>query len=268
MRQLSKFAASSLVFLLLAVLIAAPASGQERRTSGKSTKFERTLKKRALRTLRKAREGPARIAAAKALAQLGDATARETLKGEVLRHPKDPFPYAALAWVGVEPYVTNARAAILDPKSPVATITMYAAAFVRRPDKEIRQRLVEVWKDVSIDPNERLWAACLLHEMGDESVRRFIEGYLTDAEPYVVAVAASSLVSSGHKAARKKLTAALNDPKSGHLDMAAMTFGERPDRQLLPVLGKALKRAKDPHDKVWVSWAVLRTLDFKIDGAP
>ena len=254
------------VLLLVALFLTAlPLAAQEtvRPERPRLTKAERTIQKRAIRVLRKAREGTARVAAAKALADLGDESALAALKAEVLQHPNDPYAYAALVWLGVEPYVDKAREAVADPETPVAVVTIYGAAFTRRPHPDVRARLLTAWKDASLEPMERLWAACILVEMGDASVRRFVEGYLDDADAYVAAVAAAALHSAGHAPARDKLLSALRAHKSDLQDIAAMALGEHPERDALSALGKALRRAREPHDKVWLAWAVLRTLDYR-----
>lgn len=213
--------------------------------------------------LRRELEGRAQVAAAKALAELGDADAMELLRGAIRRNPGDPYAYAALVWLGDDPYVQAALDAMRDPEAPPFVLTTYGAAFVRRPNDEVKKRLSVVWGDGTVDPIERLWAAVGLYEMGDATPQPYLERILAEPDPYASVVAAGALLSRGHAKARETLLTALRDKKSELWDHAAVSFGEYPDTDVLPLLRKALAAAKAPEDRVWLAWAVLRTTGFR-----
>jgi len=239
---------------LVIVLLAASAGAAEP---------DPVLARRALRVLEQSLEGEADVAAAKALADLGDPAAIERLERAVEQNPRDAYAYAALVWIGREPYVTKATETVKASETSVSAVTVYGAAFVRRPNAAVLERLRGVWNDASQDPLERLWAASSLVEMGETDPQAWLEQILTGKDPYAAAVAAGALYGAGHAKARQRLVGILEDRASDLWDQAAVSFGEHPDRELLPLLRRSLRRARQPHDRVWLAWAVLRTIGYR-----
>jgi len=224
---------------------------------------EAVLARQALRVLEQSLGGDAEVAAAKALADLGDPAAIERLERAVDENPRDAFAYAALVWIGRDPYVQRAIETVKSRETAVSAVTVYGAAFARHPNDVVAARLRGVFDDASQDPLERLWAASSLVEMGDEAPRKFLEEVLGGKDPYAAAIAAGALFGGGHPLARERLVKILEDRASEQWDQAAVSLGEHPDRDLLPLLRRSLRRAREPHDRVWLAWAVLRTIGYK-----
>lgn len=248
------------VGLGLGLLLVLAASHSTRAAAGEP---DAVLVRQALRVLEQSLSGDADVAAAKALADLGDPAAIERLERAVDRNPRDAYAYAALVWIGRDPYVQRATDTVRSPETSVSAVTVYGAAFVRHPNEAVLARLRTIWSDASQDPLERLWAASSLHEMGDAGPRRYLEEVLGGKDPYAAAVAAGALLSAGHAKARQRLVTILEDRASELWDQAAVSFGEHPDRDLLPLLRRSLRRAREPHDRVWLAWAVLRTIGYR-----
>lgn len=250
MRQMLRVGA-----LVVAIALLAPAA--------LAAESDPVLQRRALRVLEQSLEGEADIAAAKALADLGHPAAVERLERAVQQNPRDAYAYAALVWIGRDPYVQKATETVKAPETSISAVTVYGAAFVRRPNDVVRERLRGVWNDPSLDPLERLWAASSLVEMGDAGPQRYLEEILGGKDPYASAVAAGALLGAGHAKARQRLVGILEDRASDLWDQAAVSFGEHPDRELLPLLRRSLRQARQAHDRVWLAWAVLRTIGYK-----
>jgi len=85
-----------------------------------------------VRELRKALAGEARLAAAKALGLLGDRSVIPVLTDAVRANAGDAFAYAALAELGVQPYLGDVTAAVRDSETPGVLFTTYAAALATR----------------------------------------------------------------------------------------------------------------------------------------
>ena len=224
------------------------------------------LTRRCLRILKKSLTGKASVAAARAVGELGDPKGLTVLRETLTKNPRDLYAYASMVWLGDEDYRAGALEAVRDAETSVPVATLYGAAFVRVPHEDVKKRLRTIWSDASQDPVERLWAAATLVEMGDPATRRYLERMLEDRDPYAQSVAAGALYSVGHPSARKRLVAILKERRSDFWDQAAISFGEHPDPQMLPVLRRTLRRARQAHDRVWLAWAILRTMGYRHGG--
>ena len=257
--------ATRITLLLLALLLAAPPAQSAPPEDG-SGRADPGLTRRCLRILKKSLTGQAGVAAARALGELGNPKGRDHLREVVAKNPRNVYAYASLVWLGEETFIEQALSAMRDPETAVPVATIYGAAFVRRPHEDVKRRLQAIWSDGSQDPVERLWAAASLVEMGDAAATGYVERMLEDRDPYAATVAAGALFARGHAGARKHLVAVLEERRSDLWDQAAISFGEHPDPEILPVLRRTLRRARQAHDRVWLAWAILRTLGYRHGG--
>ncbi len=217
------------------------------------------LERRCLRVLEEALEKPeTTLAAGRALGDLGHREAIARLREELQQRRDDPFAFASLVWLGLAPYVDQARAALSDGATPTGVATTYGVALVRNPDRAVTARLFSIWSDEREDPMERLWAAGALFEMGDERPRDYLRGLLTNRDPYVAVLAAGALFARGDAAGTRHLRRELADRRSPHWDQVAVRLGEYPAPEQLDALVRALRRARHDLDRVWLAWAVLR----------